>query len=344
MLKKILPAAVLVLLLGGCATTLKAPMPNQASAALPPPPTQVIFTKDQVQAFAKQVATKNGLSEQAIMAILNQAVTQPQIINAMNKPYEKLSWARYQTLYVRPSLITGGVKFWNQNQKSLTDASKRFGVPPQIILSILGVETVYGQNIGTVHALDALYTLAFSYPRRAGFFQTELAAYLVLTQESGFDPLTLTSSYAGALGIPQFMPSTYLQYAVSNSKSYPNLFSNNADAIGSIANYLDQMGWQANAPIAVKARLNKNVKLTPQLTEETYTLEQFRSYGIHAEYKMPGELRANLITLQGKDGTEYWLVFRNFYMIKRYNSSNLYAMAVYQLSEKIQSQIKSAGS
>lgn len=335
MKRKFLPLA-LVLLLSGCATTSKPAVQQQVlPSPMPIANAPQVFNSDQIALFAKQVAQKNGLSEQALLKILNQAELKPNIVNAMNRPFEKLSWARYEKLYVRPSLISGGVKFWSQNQQILLSASKQYGVPSQIIMAILGVETVYGQNIGTYRALDALYTLSFDYPRRAAFFQKELAAYLVLTSQAGFDATTVKSSYAGALGMPQFMPTSYMHYAVSNSAAYPNLFTNVSDIASSVANYLDQMGWQKDKPVAIKADLSKNVKLTEALKNNTYTLQEFKKYGIHAEVKMPGDLKANLVILDGQNGPEYWLTFKNFSVIKKYNSSNLYAMAVYQIAEQL---------
>ncbi len=336
MTKKILFCA-LSLLLTACAT---APAPEATTTALSVEnvstavPSQAQINSE-VQVFAKNFAKENVMSYQDIMAILNQAQVQQSMINLMNQPLEKLSWARYQDLYVRPSLVSGGVNFWNENATLLASASKQYGVPSQYIVAILGVETVYGKNQGKSRAIDALYTLSFYYPRRAAFFQNELAAYLIMTNEGGFDPLTMRSSYAGALGMPQFMPSTYRQYAVSVSRGYPNLFTSPGDVIGSIGNYLNKMGWQADAPIIVPARFSKNVKLTGSLRNDTLTLEQFKAAGIHAEIKLPGNLKACLISFDGKNGIEYWLAFHNFYVIKRYNSSNLYAMSVYQLGNKI---------
>lgn len=341
-MKKVL-LVLFTLLLTGCANNEPiAQKPQILPSPMPIVNAPQVFNASQIQLFANEVAQKNGLSAKALLKILNQAQVQPKNVNAMDRPFEKLSWARYQPLYVRPSLIQGGMKFWNQNQKILLAASKQYGVPTQIIMAIIGVETAYGQNIGTYRALDALYTLSFDYPRRAEFFQNELAAYLVLTTEAGFDPLGLKSSYAGALGMPQFMPSSYQKYAVSKSKNYPNLFTNVSDVADSVANYLEQMGWRAGQPVTIKAKLSKNVVLTDALKNNTYTLQEFKKYGIHAEEKLPGSLKANLVILDGKNGTEYWLTFKNFYVIKKYNASNLYAMAVYQLGEKLACAIPAA--
>lgn len=288
-----------------------------------------------VQAFAVKAAKSDGLPLPKIVALLKQAQMQPTIIKLMNQPFEQLPWYRYQSLYVRPSLITGGVQFWQQHESILSSASKQFGVPPEIMVAILGVETGYGVNQGSFRALDALYTLSFYYPRRATYFQSELEAYLTLTHDAGFNPLIIKSSYAGALGMPQFMPSTYRQYAVASAKLYPNLFSNPDDAIGSVANFFAKVGWTKGAPIAVPAHLSKGVVPTDIMQNGNLSLDSLKKLGVHAESHLNGKLPANLIILQTKNGPEYWLAFHNFYMIKRYNSSTLYAMAVYQLGTKI---------
>jgi len=162
-----------------------------------------------------------------------------------------------------------------------------------------------------------------------------LAAYLVLTHQAGFDPLAVKSSYAGALGMPQFMPSSYQQYAVSHLNHYPDLFTNNADAIDSVAHYLAKAGWVRGAPIAVPARLSKHAKSVEKLQNHNFTLQEFSEHGIYPSHHMSGSLVAQFLILDGKAGPEYFLAFRNFYVIKRYNASNLYAMAVTELSRKL---------
>lgn len=287
------------------------------------------------QAFIDRMVKAEGFNAGDLQKLFLQAKVNPVRVKQMDRQLESLTWGRYQQLYVRPSLIEKGQRFLQENHMALAAAETQYGVPSQIIVGILGVETNYGDNEGDSNALNALFTLAFHYPRRAAFFQNELASYLVLTREAGWDPLSLKSSYAGALGMPQFMPSVYQQYAVSNSQNYPDLFHNKNDAIGSVGHYLSKMGWQRDQPIVVKADLSKGVVLTDSLKNDTLTLLQFKKAGIHAEYKMPGDLKACLIILQGEKGPEYWLAFHNFYVIKRYNASNLYAMAVWELGEKI---------
>lgn len=287
------------------------------------------------QAFIERMVKTEQFNAADLEILFRQAKINPTRIAQMNRPLESLSWTRYQQLYVRPSLVAKGRVFLQMNQKALLEVETQYGVLPQVIVSILGVETNYGGNEGDSDAFNTLFTLAFNYPRRASFFQNELASYLVLTREAGWDPLVLKSSYAGALGMPQFMPSVYRQYAVSDSHNYPDLFHNTNDAIGSVGNYLSKMGWQRGGPVVVKADFSKGVVLTPALKKDTLTLLQFKKAGIHAEYKMPADLQACLIILQGQKGPEYWLAFHNFYVIKRYNASNLYAMAVWELSEKI---------
>ncbi len=318
-------------LLSACST---APMP--VVTALPQAPVVLNSTlpADQ-QAFVDRMVKTEQFNAGDLQKLFLQAKVNPVRVRQMDQPLESLTWGRYQQVYVRPSLIEKGQIFLQENHMALAAAETQYGVPSQIIVGILGVETNYGGNEGESNAFNALFTLAFNYPRRAAFFQNELASYLLLTRETGWNPLTLKSSYAGALGMPQFMPSVYQQYAVSNSQNYPDLFHNTNDAIGSVGNYLSKMGWQRGGPIVVKADLSKAVVLTDSLKNDTLTLLQFKKEGIHAEYKMPGDLQACLLVLQGQAGPEYWLAFHNFYVIKRYNASNLYAMAVWELGERI---------
>jgi membrane-bound lytic murein transglycosylase B len=285
-----------------------------------------------VQAFIEEMVQEQHFNQVELQQLLAQAEVKPQIITMMNRPLEKLSWARYQALYVRPSLIQGGKQFMQEHERVLQAIETKYGVPAAIIVSILGVETNFGHNQGSLSALDALYTLSFDYPRRGPYFQQELGAFLVLVREGGFNPLTVRSSYAGALGMPQFMPSTYLHDAVSESSTFPDLFHNDADAIQSIGHYLALMGWERGGPIAVRVHLAAHAKVSQALAQKTLSVSAFKHLGVHVSSKINGHLQAHLVMLKGQDGDEYWLIFHNFEVIKRYNASTLYAMAVYQLS------------
>ena len=261
----------------------------------------------------------------------------PQVIRHINKPLEKEPWRLYQMLFVNEWRISHGVEFWKKYAVPLQAAEKKFGVPASIIVATIGIETRYGQRIGDYRVIDSLSNLAFSDSSRALFFRKELTEFLLLTHEQKLDPLKIMGSYAGAIGQPQFMPSSYRYYAVNFSGSgKTDLMNDEVDVIGSIANYYRMHGWETNAPIAVQAvtigdRYNYLTKF--DRPNQTYSFSDLSKYGIVPKIQVPNDnLRVKIIQLDNRYSTEYWLGFRNFDVIKRYNQSDLYAMAVYQLS------------
>jgi membrane-bound lytic murein transglycosylase B len=268
---------------------------------------------------------------------MNQVQVQPQIIESMEKPYEKKNWDIYRDIFLTPTRVQGGLDFWASNQKTLDAVYKQYGVPPEIVIAILGVETLYGQRQGDYRVLDALSTLAFNYPKRAPFFTKELKEYLLLCREHHLPATYYKGSYAGAIGQPQFMPSSYRSYAVDyRNKGQRNLVSNNEDSIASIANYFNHHGWKTNEGIAQVARLNasKHVRMNPR--KANYSYWQLISAGvtpITASHNHPA--RAGVIELMTEEGKEYWLAYPNFFVITRYNSSPQYALAVYLLSQQL---------
>ena len=204
--------------------------------------------------FAGHMAARHGFDAQQIKHLLDQSERQDGILAAIAKPAEALPWHRYRPIFLQPSRIRQGVVFWEQNQAVLERAARQYGVPPQIIVAILGVETRYGSYRGKHRVIDALRTLAFDYPPRSDFFRSELEQYLLLSREEGFDPLRPEGSYAGAMGIPQFISSSYRVYAVDfNRDGHRDLWDQPVDAIGSVANYFKAHGWQRGEAIAVPA-------------------------------------------------------------------------------------------
>jgi membrane-bound lytic murein transglycosylase B len=290
-----------------------------------------------VQQLARQ---QTHYSRQQLTKLFSQVKFQPKIIELMERPAEKKDWGYYQKLFVTKQRIKGGVTFWRQYKTALSRAEEQYGVPASMIVGIIGVETRYGKIMGSYRVIDALTTLSF-YPRRATFFRQQLANFLTLCQQQGFDPLAIKGSYAGAMGYGQFMPGSYLNYAVDFSgQGKVDLINNPVDAIGSIANYLHSHGWQKSQPIVSNARVSKvqftNAKTIQKSLKPQYTLSQLADkYGWHAKLKLTPGTKATPLTLQGDEGEEHWLGLSNFYVITRYNSSSLYAMAIYQLSEKI---------
>lgn len=294
-----------------------------------------------VQEFIGHMSNKHQFDRQQLTELFNQVTPRKIVITSTSAPREALQWYNYKPIFVTPDRAREGAKFWLQHEDTLAYAQQRYGVPPEIIVAIIGVETRYGQHKGTHRVLDALSTLSFDYPRRANYFRSELENYLLFTRDANLDPLAIKGSYAGAMGVPQFMPSSYRRYAVdANGKGYSDLINNHEDAILSVANYFNGYGWIPNAPVVAPARLAGNgyLKIPAQSNKPKESLAQFAHYGVYSRTTLPVSLNATLLTFEGNQGTEYWLGFNNFYVITRYNTSPLYAMAVYQLSQMIKAE------
>ncbi|MDG4554974.1 MAG: lytic murein transglycosylase B [Candidatus Competibacter sp.] len=327
-----------------------APMPDSA----PPPleitavgpgnavPGQPLGSRADVQAFIHEMATRHRFDANQLQAVFNRAQVQPSILAAMSRPAEGKPWYAYRGIFVNPSRIRGGVRFWRANAAALAQAERVYGVPPEIVVAIIGVETQYGGNMGSFRVLEALSTLAFDYPRRAAYFRKELENYLLLTRQEGIDPLTPRGSYAGAMGLGQFMPSSFLSYAVDfDGDGHRDLWRNPRDAIGSVAHYFQRYGWRTGEPVAVPARVSGTrypALLSQRLSPPKDSVASLQAQGVAPESPVSGTQAAMLLEYQGRDGPEYWLGFDNFYAITRYNHSQLYAMAVYQLSQEIREQ------
>lgn len=295
-----------------------------------------------VQHFIKTMVKQYHFDAKQLTETMNQVQLQPQIIESMEKPYEKKNWDVYKDLFLTPKRLKGGLDFWTANQKALEKAQKRFGVPPEIIVAILGVETLYGERQGDNKVLDALATLAFNYPKRSAYFTKELTEYLLLCREHKVSPTTYKGSYAGAMGKPQFMPSSYRYYAVDfANKGKRDLINSNSDSIASIANYFHKHGWKLNEGIAQHAKLVggrfHSIQANPKAANYTYA--QLQKAGVRpmtASHNHP--YRAGLIELTTAQGNEYWLAYPNFFVITRYNSSPQYALVVYLLSQQLKTQ------
>ena len=285
--------------------------------------------------FIDEMVAKHQFKREELQLAFRHAEYRPDVIDSITKPAILKPWVEYRPYFINPQRIDGGVQFWKKYSAALKRAEKQYGVPQEIIVGILGVETLYGRNAGRYLALDALTTLAFDYPRRADFFRDELAQYLLLAREQGFDLLAIQSSYAGALGIPQFMPSSYRRYAVDyNGNGKIDLMNEPEDAIGSVANYLKQYGW--------RKRRTGGAAEQGGGREATGTVGEVRPYiawrdaGVTPLKKPEGDMPpAWLLDFTVETGKEYWLVFSNFNVIMRYNNSNYYAMSVFQLADAI---------
>lgn len=290
-----------------------------------------------VQEFINKMVSHYHFKQDELIALFNAVKIHPQVIRHINKPLESQPWDDYQMVFVNEWRIQHGVEFWKKNEVALKRAEEKYGVPASIIVATLGIETKYGQRMGDFRVIDSLCNLAFSDTPRASFFRTELQEFLLLTREQHLDPLKVMGSYAGAIGQPQFMPSSYRYYAVDFSNNGKiDLINNETDAIGSIANYYSKHGWVKNAPVAVPAVMigsRYSYLMHRNKIHQPFTLSELPYYGIVPKIKIEhNNLRVKVIALQNRYNKEYWLGFENFDVIKRYNVSDLYAMAVYQLS------------
>lgn len=264
---------------------------------------------------------------------------QDRVLELFNRQAESMPWFRYRGIFDTAERAEGGVQFWNDHLATLAQAEAEYGVPASVIVAIIGVETKYGEVMGSHPTLDALTTLAIDYPRRAAFFRDELREFLRLALEADRDPKSYLGSYAGALGIPQFMPSSYRAYAVDfDGDGIRDLIDNPADAIGSVAAYLARHGWQQGVPVVVRAnpRLqNPESLISPGLKLDT-TLRTLRESGVEFGLEGGDTSRAKLFALQGADETEYYVALDNFYVLTRYNRSLMYALAVHNLAQRIE--------
>ena len=290
--------------------------------------------------FVAEMQRKHGFAREDLEALMADARVQKDVLDRMKRPAERLPWHRYRPIFLTEARIAGGVDFWRQHADTLARAEAEYGVAPEAIVAIIGVETAYGRYKGKLRVLDALATLAFGYPRRAKFFRGELEEFLLLTRDGRLPVRELRGSYAGAMGIPQFIPSSYRAYAVDfDGDGVRDLLGSVEDAIGSVANYLARHGWRRGEALVLPAQAPQDVAapLLEKGSRPHTPLGSLFAAGVKPAAVMPaaGETDAALVSLETEQGEALWVVFRNFYAITRYNPSNLYGMAVTQLAEAI---------
>lgn len=292
--------------------------------------------------FAAELAKKHHLKQQDILDVLAKAHYQQSVIDTMTRPAESKPWKDYRPIFVTDRRILEGIAFYRANEALLKRAEVAYGVPATIIVTIIGMETSYGRVTGKYHVLDSLSTLAFHYPPRQEFFRSELAELFLLRGPSfPYAPDELMGSYAGAMGWGQFMPSSIARFARDgDGDGKIDLWNSLPDIFASVANYFVAHGWQKDGPIAVRATVAENARaITPGTLEPVYPLQQLAEWGYtdagQPNAKFDPMMPATLITLDGDNGPEVWITFENFYTISRYNKSQLYSLAVFQLSEAI---------
>ena len=289
--------------------------------------------------FARDLEQRHGFNADALLDQFAQIQPNARVLQLIKPPSSptQRSWERYRPRFLNKLRIDGGVRFWEENALALARARATYGVPEEIIVAIIGVETVYGRNTGSFSVLEALSTLAFNYPRRAEFFRQELEQFLLLARENNFDPLAIKGSFAGAIGIPQFMPGSQRRYAVDfDGDQQVNLSASVDDAIGSVARFLEQHGWQAGQGIAVPALIAGEPEraLIEAGIRPSLNVAALAERGIRGD--LANDATVTLVDLvTPNQATEYWLGLENFYVITRYNRSSFYAMSVFQLAEEI---------
>ncbi len=296
-----------------------------------------------VRQFIAEMVQKHGFVGNELRTLFSRARFQPSIIAAIAPPTEPRaqSWQAYRALFLTRERIEAGIAFREEQREALARAARLYGVPEEIIVAIIGVETVYGRNTGNYRVIDALTTLAFDYPPRAAFFRAELENFLLYARDAGIDTLGLKGSYAGAIGIPQFMPGSYRRYAVDlDGDGKQDLSGSFADAIGSVANFLKAHGWETGQPVAYTAQVQGGNyrKLVHAGIKPTYRCGDLASFGVSAGGEARADAPCALIELETPgEASEYLVGLTNFYVLTRYNRSSLYAAAVLQLAQAVKS-------
>lgn len=295
-------------------------------------------SRGDVQQYLDQLANEHDLSRTQLQQLFAQIEPQQKILEAISRPAEKaLTWAQYRPIFIKAKRIEGGRQFMLDHADTLARAEAQYGVPASVITSIIGVETFYGRITGKHNVLAALATLAFDYPPRSKFFKKELTEFLVLSRAENWDTAEIKGSYAGAMGWPQFISSSYRQYAVDfNGDGNRDLLNSVEDAIGSVGNYLNRHGWQRGELVAepwvdTTAQSEKVATLVRDSLKPTIAPESLRKLGFSADTDKP----VSVMQFDGKDGLETWVGYANFYAITRYNHSSMYALAVHQLSQAL---------
>lgn len=291
------------------------------------------------QEFVDLMVAKHQFERTEVQNILAKASKNHDILKAIAKPWEAKPWHQYYPIFLTEKRLNKGLEFWNKHQHALERAERETGVPAQVIVAIIGVESFYGTYTGKYSVLDALVTLGFHYPRRATFFRSELAELFILAKEEQLDISQLKGSYAGAMGWGQFIPSSYRHYAVDfDHDGSRDLFSNPVDAIGSVANYFKKNGWQANSAVAYPAKVigNSYKKLLTKSRKFSHSWAELKAAGISVdEVELTDDKSVKLLEFEQPKRNEYWVALKNFYVITRYNHSPLYAMAVFQFSQQL---------
>lgn len=296
------------------------------------------------QQLVERLQGSHGFDPKELRSILSRVERQQWILDLVNRPSAPPSdrptgsWTRYSAKFLNEDRISKGLQFWNDYSETLERASRRYGVPPEYVVAIIGVETHYGRNMGKTQVIDALGTLAFDFPRRSEYFTKELEEFLVMTRNEGLDPFTPRGSYAGAMGYGQFMPSSFHRFAVDFNDDGKRDLWNAQDAIGSVANYFKGHEWRSGETVAIPASARGTTPRTLKADYTTrYRVEELAREGVTSLRPLDDDANVSLLRLDAVGGYEYWLGLHNFYVITRYNHSTYYAMSVHQLAQQLRS-------
>lgn len=296
--------------------------------------------REDYEQFVLEMEQRHQFDASALRQLLGRATVRQSILRAMNAPSTSRPFYDFRARHLDANRIAGGLRFWSSNRATLTRARLEFGVDEELIVATIGIETLYGRQTGTIPVLDALVTLAFDYPRRADFFRGELEQYLLLAREAGLRPQDIKGSFAGAIGIPQFLPSSYRKYAVDFDADGRRLLWEPADAIGSVASYYRAFGWEAGAPAVLRAEAGPDALEAVMAAgpEPVLRVADLRSLGVTPLDPVDETARAALFALEYESGLRYFLGLQNFYVITRYNRSHNYAMTVSELAQELRRQ------
>lgn len=294
--------------------------------------------KPEFKNFVNKMVNRYHFHRDYLQKLFANFQPEPIAITSVKHPLEKISWEKYKRTFITQERIADGVLYWQRHRATLTFAEQKYGVPASIIVSIVGVESTYGTEKMKHQVFKVLTTLSFYYPARSEFFKQELCEYLLLTRDLQISPDKIYGSYAGAIGLPQFMPSNYRYFAVAASPGKkPDLLHDTDDVVLSVANFLHAVGWHANEPIATPAKVigEKYHNALFEKTEPRMTLQELRGYGVTSDKYFAKDYPAALLRFDRDDDYEDWIVFHNFNVLRNYNTSDLYAMVIYQLASEI---------
>ncbi|NRB72241.1 MAG: lytic murein transglycosylase B [Xanthomonadales bacterium] len=294
-------------------------------------------------AFIAQAVADHELDADEVSAVLADGAFQQRIADLIARPAEGKAWYDYRPIFITDQRIAEGLDFWRTHEALIAAVAEQYQVDPQIIVAIIGVETFYGRITGDFRVLDALTTLAFYYPSdrtrdRSDFFSKELMQYLLLSPEEQLPLREVKGSYAGAMGLGQFMPSSYRAYAVDfDGDGRRDLWASTPDVVGSVANYLHVHGWEPGGPVVRAVNPSDAERSLPEQSnyKPWQSVLSFHEQGFKSAPDLDAERLAALVRLEERSGDSFWLSFQNFYVITRYNRSPMYAMVVYQLSEAL---------